>query len=57
MRPSGRSPVWQGWKIGREICDRPEFRLNFQQMYDLSKTRLESGARIGQEVRVGKRIA
>jgi len=26
-------------------------------MYDLSKTRLESGKRIEQEVRVGKRVA
>lgn len=35
----------------------PEFWLNLQQMHDLSKTRLESGARIEQEVRPMKRIA
>lgn len=35
----------------------PEFWLNLQQLYDLSKTRLESGDRIEREVRVGKRIA
>jgi plasmid maintenance system antidote protein VapI len=44
-------------RLAKYFGNSPEFWLNLQQMYDLSKTRLESGARIEQEVRVGKRIA
>jgi len=44
-------------RLSKYFSNSPEFWLNLQQMYDLSKTRLESGARIEQEVRVGKRIA
>jgi plasmid maintenance system antidote protein VapI len=43
--------------LAKHFGNSPEFWMNLQQMYDLSKTRLESGARIEQEVRVGKRIA
>lgn len=44
-------------RLARYFGNSPEFWLNLQQMYDLSKTRLESGARIEQEVRLRKRIA
>ncbi|HET9791893.1 MAG TPA: HigA family addiction module antitoxin [Candidatus Angelobacter sp.] len=41
-------------RLAKYFGNSPEFWLNLQQMYDLSRTRLESGARIEQEVRVGK---
>ncbi|HEU4981752.1 MAG TPA: HigA family addiction module antitoxin [Acidobacteriaceae bacterium] len=44
-------------RLAKYFGNSPEFWLNLQQMYDLSKTRLESGERIEREVRVGKRIA
>ena len=44
-------------RLAKYFGNSPEFWLNLQQMYDLSKTRLESGDRIEREVRVGKRIA
>ena len=44
-------------RLSKYFGNSPEFWLNLQQMYDLSKTRLESGKRIEQEVRVGKRVA
>jgi addiction module HigA family antidote len=44
-------------RLAKYFGNSPEFWLNLQQMYDLSKTRIESGDRIEREVRVGKRIA
>lgn len=38
-------------RLAKYFGNSPEFWLNLQQMYDLSKTRLESGKRIEQEVR------
>ena len=44
-------------RFARYFGNSPEFWLNLQQMYDLSKTRQESAARIDQEVRPLKRSA
>lgn len=44
-------------RLAKFFGNSPEFWMNLQQMYDLSKARAESGARIEQEVRVWKKIA
>lgn len=43
-------------RFAKYFGNSPEFWLNLQQMYDLSKARAEHGKQIDQEVRVGKRI-
>jgi plasmid maintenance system antidote protein VapI len=43
--------------LAKYFGNSPEFWMNFQLMYDLSKTRSESGKEIEQEVRPLKRIA
>ena len=44
-------------RLSKYFGNSPEFWLNLQQMYDLSKTRLESGPQIEQEVRLRKKTA
>jgi addiction module HigA family antidote len=44
-------------RLSRYFGNSPEFWLNLQQMYDLSKARQESAARIHEEVRPLKRTA
>jgi addiction module HigA family antidote len=44
-------------RLAKYFGNSPEFWMNLQSMYDLSKTRAESGKEIEQEVRPGKRIA
>jgi addiction module HigA family antidote len=44
-------------RLARFFGNSPEFWLNLQQMYDLSKARQESAARIHEEVRPLKRTA
>ncbi|HEX7359517.1 MAG TPA: HigA family addiction module antitoxin [Bryobacteraceae bacterium] len=44
-------------RLAKYFGNSPEFWMNLQQMYDLSRTRVESGKRIEQEVRVWKRVA
>ena len=44
-------------RLAKYFGNSPEFWMNLQQMYDLSKTRAESGKQIEQEVRPAKRIA
>ncbi|HTV06580.1 MAG TPA: HigA family addiction module antitoxin [Acidobacteriaceae bacterium] len=44
-------------RLAKYFGNSPEFWMNLQQMYDLSKTRAEHGKRIDQKVRPAKRIA
>ncbi len=44
-------------RLAKYFGNSPEFWMNLQLMYDLSKTRTESGKQIEQEVRPPKRIA
>ena len=44
-------------RLSKYFGNSAEFWLNLQQMYDLSKTRKETGHQIAQEVRTIKRIA
>ncbi|MGC1360736.1 MAG: HigA family addiction module antitoxin [Silvibacterium sp.] len=44
-------------RLAKYFGNSPEFWMNLQQMYDLSKTRTEHGKQIEQEVRPAKRIA
>jgi addiction module HigA family antidote len=44
-------------RLSKYFGNSPEFWMNLQLMYDLSKTRSQHGKQIEQEVRVGKRIA
>jgi addiction module HigA family antidote len=44
-------------RLAKYFSNSPEFWMNLQTMYDLSKTRAEFGKQIEQEVRAAKRIA
>jgi len=44
-------------RLAKYFGNSPEFWMNLQQMYDLSKTRTEHGKQIEQEVRPAKQIA
>jgi addiction module HigA family antidote len=44
-------------RLAKYFGNSPEFWMNLQLMYDLSKTRIEHGKQIEQEVRPVKRIA
>ena len=44
-------------RLSRYFGNSPEFWLNLQQMHELTKTRVESGKQIEDEVRPAKRIA
>lgn len=44
-------------RLARYFGNSPEFWLNLQQMYDLSRARMESGEAIAEEVRPLKRSA
>lgn len=44
-------------RLARYFGNSPEFWLNLQQMYDLSRARIESGASIAEEVRPLERSA
>ena len=44
-------------RLAKYFGNSPEFWMNLQLMYDLSKARVESGKQIEQEVRPAKRIA
>ena len=44
-------------RLAKYFGNSPEFWLNLQQMYDLSKTRAEHGKQIEQEVKPVRRIA
>jgi antitoxin HigA-1 len=44
-------------RLSRYFSNSPEFWLNLQQMYDLSKARQESSDRINEEVRPLRRTA
>lgn len=44
-------------RLSRYFGNSPEFWLNLQQLHDLTKTRVEAGKQIEDEVRPAKRIA